>query len=56
MVIPEQDLYLFNHGELKRAWHALGAHIQDNGVRFALWAPYARRVSLMGTNAVGLWK
>ncbi|MCZ6786973.1 MAG: 1,4-alpha-glucan branching protein GlgB, partial [Planctomycetota bacterium] len=48
MKIPEQDLYLFNHGELKRAWRMLGAHLQDDGVRFALWAPYARRVSLTG--------
>jgi 1,4-alpha-glucan branching enzyme len=47
-VIPEQDLYLFNNGKLKRAWRALGAHPVDGGVRFALWAPNARRVSVTG--------
>ncbi|NJN14548.1 MAG: 1,4-alpha-glucan branching protein GlgB [Planctomycetes bacterium] len=48
--IPESDLYLFNHGELKRAWQVLGAHeLPDGaGVRFALWAPYALRVSVVG--------
>jgi len=46
--IPEQDLYLFNHGELKRAWRALGAHEAEDGTRFAVWAPYARRVSVSG--------
>ena len=47
-MIPEEDLYLFNHGKLKRAWKALGAHVVDGGVRFALWAPNARRVSVTG--------
>ena len=47
-VIPEEDLYLFNNGNLKRAWKALGAHVVDGGVRFALWAPNARRVSVTG--------
>ncbi|MHC4576643.1 MAG: 1,4-alpha-glucan branching protein GlgB [Planctomycetota bacterium] len=46
--IPEQDLYLFNHGELKRAWRVLGAHVVEGGVRFAVWAPHARRVSVVG--------
>ncbi len=46
--IPEQDLYLFNHGRLDRAWKALGAQFQPGGVRFALWAPFARSVSVLG--------
>jgi len=46
--IPESDLYLFNHGELQRAWRFLGAHPEEGGTRFALWAPYARRVSVKG--------
>ncbi|HEX5138612.1 MAG TPA: 1,4-alpha-glucan branching protein GlgB [Planctomycetota bacterium] len=47
-MIPEDDLYLFNHGKLKRAWRTLGAHVVEGGVRFALWAPNARRVSVVG--------
>jgi len=47
-VIPEQDLYLFNNGALKRAWKTFGAHPVDGGVRFAVWAPNARRVSVSG--------
>jgi len=47
-VIPEDDLYLFNNGKLKRAWKTLGAHPVEGGVRFALWAPNARRVSVVG--------
>jgi 1,4-alpha-glucan branching enzyme len=46
--IPVEDLYLFNHGNLRRAWRALGAHPVPGGVRFALWAPNARRVSVKG--------
>jgi len=46
--IHESDLYLFNHGELQRAWRVLGAHPEEEGTRFALWAPYARRVSVKG--------
>jgi 1,4-alpha-glucan branching enzyme len=43
-----EDLYLFNHGELKRAWRVFGAHPVEGGVRFAVWAPHARRVSVVG--------
>jgi len=47
-LIPEDDLYLFNNGQLQRAWKHLGAHPVEGGTRFALWAPYARRVSIKG--------
>jgi 1,4-alpha-glucan branching enzyme len=46
--IPESDLYLFNNGCLARAWTWLGAHPVEGGARFALWAPYAREVSVVG--------
>ncbi|MGH7163131.1 MAG: alpha-amylase family glycosyl hydrolase, partial [Planctomycetota bacterium] len=46
--IPESDLYLFNHGRLKRAWNWLGAHEIAGGFRFAVWAPHARKVSVVG--------
>jgi len=48
--IPEDDLYLFNYGRLLRAWRALGAHpVEAGGWRFAVWAPFAKRVSVKGT-------
>lgn len=46
--IPELDLYLFNVGEHRRAHRILGAHLVDGGVRFAVWAPNAQRVSVVG--------
>jgi len=46
--IPEHDLYLFNNGKLNRAWRYLGAHADDVGTRFAVWAPYAKEVGVAG--------
>lgn len=52
-LISEQDLYLFGEGRLKQAYHTLGAHVCQQsemiaGVRFAVWAPNAERVSVIG--------
>ncbi len=51
-VIGELDLHLFNEGTHNRLWQMLGAHqITHNGVNgthFAVWAPNASRVSLVG--------
>ena len=48
----EQDIYLFNEGTAERAWCWLGAHAcrldGEDGVRFAVWAPNAKRVSVVG--------
>src|SRR5262249_30565613 len=46
--IPELDAYLFNVGEHRRAHRFLGAHLAADGVRFAVWAPNAHRVSVVG--------
>ncbi len=46
--IPESDLYLWNHAQLQRAWEHFGAHPVKGGVRFAVWAPYARAVGVVG--------
>jgi len=47
-----QDLYLFNEGNEHRIYTKLGAHLRDcggvKGVSFALWAPSASRVSVVG--------
>ena len=46
------DLYLLNEGRLRQAWNTLGSHAETRhgvrGVRFAVWAPNAERVSLLG--------
>ena len=51
-VLGEVDEYLFGEGSHLRLWQALGAHpmnVDDvAGVHFAVWAPNARRVSVIG--------
>ena len=51
--LGEVDIYLLAEGRHREIGRALGAHIAtQNGVvgtRFAVWAPNARRVSVVGT-------
>lgn len=46
------DAHLINEGTHQRLWDVLGAHIVDQpkhkGVHFAVWAPNASRVSVVG--------
>ncbi|WP_334077229.1 1,4-alpha-glucan branching protein GlgB [Paenibacillus sanfengchensis] len=48
--ISETDIYLFHEGTLYRSYRTFGAHVTEEdgrrGVRFTVWAPGARRVSL----------
>ncbi|HEU4557680.1 MAG TPA: 1,4-alpha-glucan branching protein GlgB [Longimicrobium sp.] len=50
--VADFDLYLIGEGTHLRLWDVLGAHpdeIEDvAGTRFAVWAPGARRVSVVG--------
>ncbi|MEO6421585.1 MAG: 1,4-alpha-glucan branching protein GlgB [Candidatus Nitrotoga sp.] len=50
--ISNFDLHLFNEGKLHQAYRQLGSHaMQINGipgVRFAVWAPNAERISVIG--------
>ena len=52
-VLSEFDLHLFGEGTNYRIFHRLGAHLTElegvAGVSFALWAPNAERVSVVGT-------
>jgi len=50
--LGDQDLYLFNEGNEHRIYGKLGAHLRDLGgvvgTAFAVWAPSASRVSVVG--------
>lgn len=51
-VLGELDEYLLGEGTHKRLWQVLGAHLITHegvaGVHFAVWAPNAERVSVVG--------
>jgi 1,4-alpha-glucan branching enzyme len=50
--LSEEDIYLFNEGNDHRVYTKLGAHLREvdgvPGVSFAVWAPSAGRVSVVG--------
>ena len=51
-LLTDFDLYLFNEGTHVRVYQKLGAHLTESdgvaGVAFALWAPIAYEVSVIG--------
>ena len=47
-MITDDDLYLFNQGTHRRLGEKFGAHRVEGGVHFAVWAPSAREVSVIG--------
>ncbi|WP_223428846.1 1,4-alpha-glucan branching protein GlgB [Tateyamaria pelophila] len=51
-VIGELDEYLIGEGTHAQLWDVLGAHVREHegvtGTHFAVWAPNARRVSVVG--------
>jgi 1,4-alpha-glucan branching enzyme len=51
-VLGEMDEYLLGEGTHRRLWQALGAHAITHegvdGTHFAVWAPNAQRVSVVG--------
>src|SRR5206468_8843313 len=50
--LGELDLHLFGEGNHRDLWKVFGAHPRRvegvDGVSFAVWAPNARRVSVVG--------
>jgi 1,4-alpha-glucan branching enzyme len=50
--VTDDDIYLFNEGSHLRLYDALGAHATEldgvAGVRFAVWAPNAETVAVIG--------
>jgi 1,4-alpha-glucan branching enzyme len=51
-ILGELDVHLLAEGNHLQAWHRLGAHVkriaETWGVAFAVWAPNARAVSVVG--------
>jgi 1,4-alpha-glucan branching enzyme len=47
-MISDLDLYLLAQGRLERPWRVLGAHPSAGGTSFAVWAPGAREVRVIG--------
>lgn len=51
-LLTRDDLYLFNQGRHYRLYNKLGAHLvstgNGEGVVFAVWAPNARKVNVIG--------
>lgn len=46
--VGDMDTYLFNKGCHYSLYSILGANIKNGGTQFAIWAPSATRVSLLG--------
>ena len=51
-LLSDDDIYLFNEGNHVRLYRHLGAHLTTvdgvDGTEFAVWAPNARQVSIVG--------
>lgn len=51
-LLTEENLYLFHEGSNFRSYQMLGAHLVEengvSGVRFAVWAPNAKEVRVVG--------
>src|SRR5512134_2079106 len=51
-LLADDDIYLFNEGSHFRLYDRLGSHLAEHvgesGVYFAVWAPNAERVSVIG--------
>ncbi|MEM0358592.1 MAG: 1,4-alpha-glucan branching protein GlgB [Candidatus Hadarchaeales archaeon] len=47
--LTDYDIYLFRKGEHFRLYRKLGAHLVDGGAHFAVWAPNASYVSVIGS-------
>jgi 1,4-alpha-glucan branching enzyme len=46
--LGEMDLHLIREGRHEELWRVLGAHVREAGTSFAVWAPNARGVRVVG--------
>ena len=47
-LISKELIYLYNTGKLHHAYRSFGAHLDDDGVQFTVWAPGVRSVRVTG--------
>ena len=47
-MLSDHDAYLFREGTHSRMYDKLGCHLGDGGASFAVWAPNAAAVSVIG--------
>jgi 1,4-alpha-glucan branching enzyme len=47
-VLSPIEKYLFHEGNYFRCFETFGAHINNNGTRFCVWAPHAKEVAVVG--------
>src|ERR1043165_5390995 len=47
-LLTDWDFHLFNEGTHLKLWKKLGSHIVPDGAIFGVWAPNAKRVSVIG--------
>ncbi len=46
--LSDEDLYFWDQGELIKSYERLGGHVQKDGAWFAVWAPHADTVHVIG--------
>jgi len=46
--LSDEDLYFWDQGALVKSYDRLGGHLQNDGAWFAIWAPHADTVSVIG--------
>ena len=46
--LTEEDLYFWDNGILAKSYEKLGAHTHEDGTWFAVWAPHASDVAVIG--------
>ncbi len=46
--LSDEDLYFWDQGELTKSYDRLGGHLQEDGAWFAVWAPHADTIHVIG--------
>lgn len=47
-LLTDELLYIYNTGKLYHAYRSFGAHVEDGGVQFTVWAPDVKAVRVVG--------
>ncbi|MDX1531804.1 MAG: hypothetical protein R3362_09785, partial [Rhodothermales bacterium] len=47
--LTDDDFYFWNQGTHFKSYDRLGAHPDEGGTWFAVWAPHAERIAVIGT-------